>query len=74
MRLEGETHVSTPDEAHPDDDDDILLPSMLGREAEPPINPELQRQIGQSLQAMYSDLLSQPVPDHLLDLVRRLHA
>ena len=33
---------------------------------------EVQARIGQQLRAMYNDVVSQGVPDHLADLVRRL--
>jgi hypothetical protein len=63
------------DDIHEDDDEGILVPFLReGRDAEPHVSPHLQRQIGQSLQAMYADLLDQPVPDHLIDLVKRLNA
>ena len=73
--------MSTPaDETRRDDEDEPISyvhragGSFDAGDPEPQIEPALQRQIGQSLQAMYSDLLNQPVPDHLLDLVKRLHA
>jgi hypothetical protein len=33
---------------------------------------EVQARIGQQLRAMYNDVVSQGVPDHLADLLRRL--
>lgn len=33
---------------------------------------EVQARIGQQLRALYNDVVSQGVPDHLADLVRRL--
>ena len=34
--------------------------------------PELTAQIGRQLRSVYNDILSQPVPDRLLDLLREL--
>jgi len=36
------------------------------------INPDSQDRIGQHLRAMYDRLKTEPVPDRLLDLLKRL--
>jgi hypothetical protein len=40
----------------------------------PRVDPPAQKQLGARLRAAYQDLVSEPVPDHLSDLVRRLEA
>src|SRR3954447_2249429 len=35
------------------------------------ISPDIQDHIGQHLRAMYEQLRTEPVPDHLLDLLKR---
>jgi hypothetical protein len=49
----------------------------MGRTATSPkpearLGREVQARIGQQLRAVYNDVVSQGVPDHLADLVRRL--
>ncbi len=41
-------------------------------ESEATIDLLSQGQIGMGLRGMYEDLLNQPVPEHLADLIRRL--
>ncbi len=38
----------------------------------PQVGRGAQEQIGTALRGMYDELLAEPVPDHLADLVRRL--
>ena len=42
------------------------------RKTEAKLGREIQARIGMQLRAMYNDLVSQGVPQHLADLVRRL--
>jgi hypothetical protein len=46
-----------------------------GRTQGPPrVDSSAQKQLGARLRAAYEDLVSEPVPEHLSDLVRRLEA
>jgi len=59
----------------PESQDSIREP--MGRTAnsqkpEARLGREVQARIGQQLRAMYNDVVSQGVPQHLADLVRRL--
>jgi hypothetical protein len=47
-------------------------PSCNSRQSHPIIGRSIQDQIGHELRAMYASLKSQPVPDHLRDLLNRL--
>ena len=42
------------------------------RKSEVRLGREVQARIGQQLRAMYDDVVSQGVPPHIADLVRRL--
>jgi len=42
------------------------------RRSEVRLGREVQARIGQQLRAMYDDVVSQGVPQHIADLVRRL--
>ncbi len=42
------------------------------RPADPGLDRPTQGRIGDQLRAMYDDLLNQPVPDRLADLLKRL--
>jgi hypothetical protein len=44
------------------------------RKRKPVVNDALQQAIGSSLKAVYSEVLSQPVPDKFLDLLGQLEA
>jgi len=41
-------------------------------QTEPALAPEVQDAIGRGLRAMYESLKAEPVPDHLLALIRKL--
>lgn len=41
-------------------------------EAEPVLAPEIQAHLGIMLRRMYSELVAEPVPDRLLELLRKL--
>jgi hypothetical protein len=36
------------------------------------VEPGVQKQIGRDLQAMYDELVREPLPDHLSDLAQRI--
>jgi hypothetical protein len=38
----------------------------------PKVEPGVQKQIGRDLQAMYDELVREPLPDHLSDLAQRI--
>jgi hypothetical protein len=40
----------------------------------PSIDRKIQGRIGEQLRAMHNDLLAQPIPQHLVDLLRKLDA
>jgi hypothetical protein len=46
--------------------------SVTSQKPEARLGREVQARIGQQLRAMYNDVVSQGVPQHLTDLVRRL--
>lgn len=48
------------------------LPIAPGSIRKPQVSRPVQDQLGTGLRAMYDDLLDEPVPDHLIDLIRRL--
>ncbi|MCB5175795.1 MULTISPECIES: NepR family anti-sigma factor [Microvirga] len=39
---------------------------------EPQVGPGIQEVIGQGLRAMYDSLKAEPIPDHLLELLKKL--
>jgi hypothetical protein len=45
---------------------------MNPRKTDARLGREVQIRIGQQLRAMYDDVVSEGVPDHIADLVRRL--
>ncbi len=45
-------------------------PESLATEAR--ISPDLQNRLGQQLRAMYDQLRTEPVPERILDLLKRL--
>ncbi|MYZ47781.1 NepR family anti-sigma factor [Propylenella binzhouense] len=50
-------------------------PKKIGRGAssdEAQIDPRIQTEIGKHLRAMYDDVINEPVPKHLLDLLTKL--
>ncbi|HZH50821.1 MAG TPA: NepR family anti-sigma factor [Microvirga sp.] len=40
--------------------------------AEPQVNHRIQEVIGQGLRSMYESLKAEPIPDHLLELLKKL--
>jgi Anti-sigma factor NepR len=62
-----------PDEDKPEarDNDNMSRPATH-RKSEVRLGREVQARIGQQLRAMYDDVVSQGVPPHIADLVRRL--
>jgi len=53
-------------------DDDNMSRPATHRKSEVRLGREVQARIGQKLRAMYDDVVSQGVPQHITDLVRRL--
>jgi len=51
---------------------DPMARTSTPQKSEARLGREVQARIGQQLRAMYNDVVSQGVPDHLADLVRRL--
>jgi hypothetical protein len=49
------------------------VPDREGR-PEARFGPEIKVRMGQQLRVMYSDVMNQGVPDHCLELLRRLDA
>ena len=47
-------------------------PAGAARMRKPPVKPELTGQIGTKLRSVYNEVLSQPVPDRFLDLLKEL--
>lgn len=37
-----------------------------------PLDPKAQQRIGRQLKALYDDVVTQPIPQHLIDLIGRL--
>jgi hypothetical protein len=60
-----------PSEDKPEARDDMGRPATH-RKSEVRLGREVQARIGQQLRAMYDDVVSQGVPQHIADLVRRL--
>jgi anti-sigma factor NepR-like protein len=60
-----------PGEDKTDASDDMGRPATH-RKSEVRLGREVQARIGQQLRAMYDDVVSQGVPEHITDLVRRL--
>ncbi len=60
-----------PDENTAEARDDMGKPATQ-RKSEVRLGREVQARIGQQLRAMYDDVVSQGVPQHIEDLVRRL--
>lgn len=48
------------------------LPGGPGGIQKPQVNRAVQDQLGSGLRGMYDELLDEPVPEHLIDLIRRL--
>jgi len=51
---------------------DAMGRAVTQRRSEVRLGREVQARIGQQLRAMYEDIVSQGVPQHIADLVRRL--
>jgi hypothetical protein len=51
---------------------DAMGRPITQRKGEVRLGREVQARIGQQLRAMYDDVVSQGVPQHITDLVRRL--
>jgi hypothetical protein len=51
---------------------DAMGRAATQRRSEVRLGREVQARIGQQLRAMYEDIVSQGVPQHIADLVRRL--
>jgi Anti-sigma factor NepR len=49
-----------------------MLGSEMDAAGSPAINPRVQREIGKHLRAHYDDLVSEPVPDRFIELLRQL--
>ena len=60
-----------PDEDKVEARDNMSKPATP-RKSEVRLGREVQARIGQQLRAMYDDVVSQGVPQHIADLVRRL--
>ena len=56
----------------PETQDPMARPATTPHKPEARLGREVQARIGQQLRAMYNDVVSQGVPQHLADLVRRL--
>jgi len=50
----------------------IVAPLTKINPAPGPLDRYVQAQIGRELRTLYGELLREPVPDHLLDLITRL--
>jgi hypothetical protein len=59
------------DKADASHNDNMSRPTTH-RKSEVRLGREVQARIGQQLRAIYDDVVSQGVPDHIADLVRRL--
>ena len=60
-----------PNEAKPEARDAMGSP-VTQRKSEVRLGREVQARIGQQLRAMYDEVVSEGVPQHITDLVRRL--
>lgn len=56
----------------PENQDPMATPAANPHKPEARLGREVQARIGQQLRSMYNDVVSQGVPQHLADLVRRL--
>ena len=56
----------------PENQDPMATPAANPHKPEARLGREVQARIGQQLRSMYNDVISQGVPQHLADLVRRL--
>jgi len=56
----------------PETQDPMARPSTSPHRPEARLGREVQARIGQQLRTMYNDVVSQGVPQHIVDLVRRL--
>ena len=56
----------------PENQDPMATPDANPQKPEARLGREVQARIGQQLRSMYNDVVSQGVPQHLADLVRRL--
>jgi len=61
-----------PNEDKPEARDDMGTRPATHRKSEVRLGREVQARIGQQLRAMYDEVVSQGVPTHIADLVRRL--
>jgi hypothetical protein len=61
-----------PDEEKPESQDSMGRTLNIPKKPEARLGREVQARIGQQLRSMYNDVVSQGVPQHLTDLVRRL--
>ena len=56
----------------PENQDPMATPAANPHKPEARLGREVQARIGQQLRSIYNDVVSQGVPQHLADLVRRL--
>ena len=56
----------------PENQDPMATPAATHQKPEARLGREVQARIGQQLRAMYNNVINQGVPDHIVDLVRRL--
>jgi hypothetical protein len=61
-----------PDDEKPESHDPMGRTLNIPKKPEARLGREVQARIGQQLRSMYNDVVSQGVPQHLTDLVRRL--
>jgi len=47
-------------------------PASPARQSSPTLDRKVQARIGDQLRALHHDLVSQPIPQHLVDVLRRL--
>lgn len=48
------------------------MPENQSRHAKPATAPRIQDVIGEGLRAMYESLKAEPIPDHLIELIRQM--
>jgi hypothetical protein len=53
-------------------DAEVVLFGRTGQEINPAVGRQGQRHITTELRVMYDDLVQQPIPEHLLELVAKL--
>ena len=61
-----------PETDHPQIRDAMARPVNPANKPEARLGREVQARIGQQLRAMYDDVVSEGVPQHITDLIRRL--